>query len=431
MEYILNTIYLLAAILVAPKALYRAFKQGRYRTGWAQRFGRIDRKHPEKPCIWIHAVSVGEVNQTRKLITDLTDRFPDHEIVISTTTDTGHARAQKLYADDHTVFFYPLDFSPFVRRAFKNLNPSACLLIELEVWPNFAAIAHKKHIPVIVVNGRLSDKSYPVYKKIKPAARWMFRKLELILAQTDEYAQRFIALGCDPQKVRVTSSLKYDTAQIADKLPGSDELAKQIDLGDEPFWVVGNTGPDEEWIALDIFTELRTHPDLQNLRMAVVPRKPERFDEVNAMIERSPYSHIRYSTIKDGNTSAEGKPDIILGDTMGDLRKFYSLAKIVFVGRSLVPMGGSDMIETAALGKCTIFGPHTFNFKQTVDALLAADAAIEVADAQELKRATLKCFTEPEYASRIASNARNVIIENQGATKKTIKAVADIIHNRS
>jgi 3-deoxy-D-manno-octulosonic-acid transferase len=427
MRYLIDTAYLLALVLLSPKIVYRAVKQNRYRTGWSERFGKVTRKYPSKKCIWIHAVSVGEVNAAKTLIDGFNEELGDYEVVISATTDTGYARAKIVYGDKLSVFYYPADISWIVKRAFKRLRPDVCLLMELEVWPNFAAIAEEMDIPVVVVNGRLSDKSFPRYKLIKPATKWMFGKISMILAQTEEYAQRFRELGCPADKVKVTNSLKYDTAQVAGTVEGADRLKEQIDLGDEMLWVAGGTGPGEEAIVLDVFKKLKGQDGLADLRMAIIPRKPERFNEVAELIKASGFSSVRYSKLKENDIAASDKPDVILGDTMGDLKKFYSLATTVFVGRTMVAMGGSDMMEPAALGKFTSFGPHTFNFKQTVDALLKGEGAIEVKNSDELLEKTGKALCDKEYAETIAAKGQEIIKQNQGATARTIEEVRQIV----
>lgn len=426
MKIIINTFYLIALALISPKIVYRMFRQNRYRAGWTERLGNITRL-TEKKCIWIHAVSVGEVNATRLLVEKLSKLPGDYEVVISATTDTGYARANAIYEGKVKVFYFPFDISWIMRKAFDNIRPDICLSMELEVWPNLTMIANKRDIPVVVVNGRLSDRSFPRYKLIRPVTRWMFSKVSLFLAQTEEYAERFRYLGCPAERVVVTSSLKYDTAKITDTVEGADTIAEKIALSDERLWVVGGTGPGEEKITLDVFKKLKKLEEFADLRMAVIPRKPERFDEAANMIEASGFSVVRYSKLKEGDTKAEGKPEIILGDTMGDLKKFYSLASIVFVGRSLVPMGGSDMMESAALGKCTIFGEHTFNFKQTVDALLSGNGAIQVKDGEGLFEAIKKCLTDINYSGGISKNGREVIRHNQGATEKTVAEIAKLI----
>ncbi len=430
MIIVVDIIYLLVALALTPVVVYRMVRYGRYRAGWSHRFGKIIRKDPAlKKCIWLHAVSVGEVNATKTIVKELEDRFPDFEIVITTTTDTGFACASAIFGANYKVFYFPLDFSCIIRRAFRGIQPAICLLMELEVWPNFVLIADQLNIPVVVVNGRISDESFIKYKKIKPITKRIFQKLSLILAQTDEYAQRFIEIGSPSRRVIVTGSLKYDTAQIVDKVEGADELAAQLSIGDERLWVVGGTGNDEEQILLDVYQNLRQQKQFSDLRLVVVPRKPERFDEVSRLIEQGGFSLVRYSHVKEGKAlSADDKQAVILGDTMGDLRKFYSLATVIFVGRSLVPMGGSDMTEAAALGKCTIFGPYAFNFKQTVDALLADEGAIMVNDKEDLLQTMQKCLSKPSFAKKIARNGRKVIKKYQGATNKTIEQIAKFLN---
>jgi len=437
MRFVLDVFYVLAAVAISPMVVYRIVRYKRYRAGWAQRFGKIATKNPHKKCIWLHAVSVGELNAAKTVIEALENRFPDFEIVISTTTDTGFSRARALFGKHQQVFYFPLDFSWIMRRAFRRIAPAMCLLMELEVWPNFVEIAHRLNVPVIVVNGRISDKSLSRYKKVKPFVKKIFRKVTLVLAQTQEYAERFRDLGCADERVIVTGSLKYDTAEITDKVEGADALAKQLNIGaGTPVWVAGATGPGEEEIILDVYKDLARQGQFSDLRLVIVPRKPERFDEVAELIKQKGFDLIRYSQVKrlatEHTESAEKslinyQLSIILGDTMGDLRKFYCLATVIFVGRSLVPMGGSDMMEAAALGKCTIFGPCAFNFKQAVDALLAGSGAIMVKDKEELLRTIRKCLSEPAFAQEIARNGREVIRKNQGATAGTIQQIAGFL----
>ena len=428
MRILIDFVYLLAALAYSPIIIYRAIRHKRYRTGWAQRFGKITRKDRAlKKCIWLHAVSVGEVNAARTIIEELEIRFPDFEIVISTTTDTGFARANALFGENLHVFYFPFDLSWVMRRAFHKIRPAICLLMEQEVWPNFVHLAQQLEVPVVVVNGRISDKSFARYKKVKTIAKMIWQKVTLVLAQTDEYAQRFITIGAPAEKVIVTGSLKYDTAQTEDKVDGADALAAQLNIGDERLWVAGATGPGEEKVILDVFTNLTAQQQFSNLRLVIVPRKPERFDEVAQLIEDAGFDFVRYSTIKNTDAECPEKTPVILGDTMGDLRKFYSLATIIFVGRSLVPMGGSDMMEAAALGKCTLFGPHAFNFRQTVDALIKDEGAIMVKDEQDLLQTMQKCLSEPDFAEQIARSGQEVIKKNQGATTKTIEQITKFL----
>ena len=435
MRIVIDFIYLLVALAITPWVVYRMVRYRRYLAGWSHRFGRIVRKDPAlRKCIWLHAVSVGEVNAAKTIVKELESRFGNFEIVISTTTDTGFARATEIFGTNHKVFYFPLDFSWIMHRVFRNIQPTICLLMELEVWPNFVQIANRLHIPVVIINGRISDKSFSRYKKVKPVAESIFQKLSLILAQTDLYAQRFKEIGVPEKKVVVTGSLKYDTAQIADKVEGAKVLAADLKIKKQRLWVAGATGNDEEQILLDVYQNLKKQDQFSDLRLAIVPRKPERFDEVAQLIKQAGFSLIRYSEIKRltaekseiGNRKS-GIDMVILGDTMGDLRKFYSLATVIFVGRSLVPMGGSDLAEAAALGKTTLFGPYAFNFKQTVDVLLEGEGAVMVKDKQDLLETMQKCLSEPDFARTIAKNGQEVIRKNQGATEKTIDRIAKFL----
>ncbi|PKL46663.1 MAG: hypothetical protein CVV39_06905 [Planctomycetes bacterium HGW-Planctomycetes-1] len=428
MKCLNDLIYLLALIAISPKILYRAITHNRYRNGWSERLGKVRRNFPDKKCVWIHAVSVGEVNATKTIVSELKNQLPQYEIIISATTDTGIQQAQKLYGSELKIFYFPFDFSFAVHRAFKRLKPDICLLMELEVWPNFTSRAHRLGIPVAVVNGRISDRSFPKYNLIKSFVKPTFRKVALFLAQDAEYASRFIALGGRKNSTIVTGSLKYDTAQIIDRVEGADKLAARLAIGAAPLWVAGGTGPKEEKIILDVFKKLKQREKYDSLRLAIVPRKPERFDEVADLITKSGFALTRYSLIKSGQQNIETKNNtVILGDTMGDLRKFYSLASVVFVGRSLVPMGGSDMMESTAMGKCTIFGPHTFNFNQTVRALLQAQGAIEVKNENKLYDAIQKCLDNPQFAKQTAAAGQNVIKQNQGATQTSIAAILNLL----
>jgi len=434
MRFILDIAYLLAALAVSPILVYRIIRHGRYRAGWAQRFGRVGRKDPRRRCIWLHAVSMGEVNAAKTLVAEIERRFTDCEIVISTTTDTGYAQADKIFGRKWQVFYFPFDVSWIIRRAFNRLTPAICLLMELEVWPNFIFTANRRHVPVVVVNGRISDRSFSRYRRVKWATRTFFGRIDRVLAQTAQYAERFRELGCPAGRVMVTSSLKYDTAQVADRVDGAEALAEQLNLGGARLWVAGGTGNDEEKIVLDVYRSLAQEPAFAGLCLAVVPRKPERFDEVAQLIEQMGFALVRYSRLKGTpNRAPADAKAVVLGDTMGDLRKFYSLAEIILVGRTLVPMGGSDMMEAAALGKCTLFGPHAFNFRQTVEVLLEGHGAIEVRDGDDLLATMRKCLSEPDYAKAVAQAGQQIIRQNQGATARTMEVLAALlegVHDR-
>jgi 3-deoxy-D-manno-octulosonic-acid transferase len=473
MWLLLDCIYVIAAIAYVPLLAYQRFVGGKRRGGWGERFGRLPPRRTARPCVWIHAVSLGETNATRSIVDGLRQQMPDHDVVISTTTDTGYARAKELYPDLY-VFRYPLDFSWVVRRALDTVRPAAIVLMELEVWPNLVSLASKRGIAVAVANGRLTEvRSMRRFRKplVRQLARSMFGRLTWVGAQNRTYAERFRELGVPADRVHVTGLLKWDTAQIADTLPGTDALRVAVgirSLGLKPqaegfrvqgpgagegtaapnhsspgthhsslithhrLWVCGQTGPGEEEIALDAFRTMRA--DFPGLQLAIVPRKPERFEEVADLLARQGWPYVRRSERPDGASAPAEPPDVILGDTMGELRKLYCLADVVFVGRSLVNLGGSDVVEVAALAKPMIVGPHTWNFADSVAELQAANAIVvcetttdDPAAAAKLGDAVRALLTD-DRGSATGLAARRVVQENQGVTQRTVAALIDLVN---
>ena len=424
-RFFLDIAYASGLLVSSPFWLYRMIRHGRYRQGISQRLGAAPIRYGLQPVIWIHAVSLGEVNAARQLVEELHRQLPDYRVVVSSTTDTGIAAARKLFAPDHAIFHWPLDFSWAVARALHRMRPSLVVLMEGEVWPNFLASCRSRNIPTVVVNARLSaDKGYPRYRKLGPLAGWLFNRLTAIGVQDEIYAERFLRLGVHPDKIHLTGMMKFDTAQIADRIEGQDELAAAMGMGKgEPLLVAGGTGPGEEKLILDVFGGLRArHP---GLRLAIVPRKPERFDEVARLIVSSGCELLRRSQRPDGvREPVKGRP-VLLGDTMGELRKFYSLAHAVFVGRSLLPQGGSDMIEAAALGKATAFGPHTFNFPQAE--ALAAHGCSRVADADALGRQLEAWLSEGDSARQAGAAAQQYVRSQQGATRRNVELICHLL----
>ncbi len=430
MTWLANVIYAFAAALYLPVLLYQMVVQRKNRRGWRQRFGHVPRFDADRPRIWIHSVSLGEVNATRQLVAALRERAPGHQIVISTTTDTGYARACALFGPA-IVFRYPLDFSWVIHRALTRIRPALIVLVELEVWYNLVTLASGRGIPVAVVNGRLTERSCRRLRLLGSVGRSMFARIAWVGAQETQIAERFRQVGVPPERIEVTGSVKWDTAQITDRIEGADALAAAmgIDRG-RPLWVCGSTGPGEESLLLQAWQRARTGcPDLA---LAIVPRKPERFDQVAGLIRNAGYDCVRRSERRD-ETSASAQPDehatacsVLLGDTMGELRKFYSLASVVFVGRSLVPMGGSDPMEAAALAKAVVVGPHTDNFAMPVACLRDANAIRIVHNANELGDEVTQICRHPELARRMGHAARDVVRLHQGATDRTADRLIEL-----
>jgi 3-deoxy-D-manno-octulosonic-acid transferase len=426
MGILLDAIYALGLVAASPVWLYRMIRHGRYRTGIAERFGAAPVRYGLQPIIWIHGVSLGEVNAARTLVREIHRELPDYRVVVSSTTDTGMSAATRLFAQDHLVFHWPLDFSLAVSRALNRLQPNLVVLMEGEVWPNFLAGCNRRGIPVVVVNARMSrDKGYPRYRMLGPLAARLFNRLTAIGAQDESYAERYRSLGVLPEKVHATGMLKYDSADTSDRVAGQDALAAALGLRDaDRLIVAGGTGPGEEDILLDVYARLKAKRPAA--RLAIVPRKPERFDDVAGLIASRGFALVRRSRRPDGTAGEADPRAVILGDTMGELRKFYALATCVFVGRSLVPMGGSDMIEAAALGKATCFGPHTFNFPQAED--LARHGCARVADAADLEHELDKWLSDPAAAAEAGKTAREYVRSQQGATKRNVEMICKVLN---
>ena len=423
---VLDFVYALGLLVSSPMWLYRMICHARYRSDIGQRFGAVPTRYGLQPTLWVHGVSLGEVNAARPIVDELHSQLPDYRVVVSTTTETGMEAARKHFAPSHIVFRWPFDFTFAVRRALRRMRPALVVLMEGEVWPNFLAECNRRGVPVVVVNGRMSpDKGYPRYRKLGPLARKLFNRLGAIGVQDESYAERFRALGVDADKVHVTGMIKFDSVEVSDGVSGQEPLAAAMALGEGGrLLVAGGTGPGEEEIVLNVYAELRKmHP---SLRLAIVPRKPERFDEVAKRIEQTGHTLLRRSQRPDGCDAPAAADAVILGDTMGELRKFYSLAEVVFVGRSLVPMGGSDMIESAALGKPTCYGPHAFNFPQASE--LAANGCSQVSDADGLRRQLDAWLSDPADAKFSGQRAQDYVRSRQGATKRNVEMICHVLH---
>ncbi len=427
MRWIANLVYFFAAIVYTPVLAYQIVRQGKNRRGWRERFGHVDVPPREGRRIWVHAVSLGEVNAARTLIESLERTLPDCDIVISSTTDTGYARACALYGQKR-VFRYPLDFSWIVARALRRIEPAMLVLVELEVWYNAVRLANQRGVRVAVVNGRLTERSAARLGRLGPLSRSMFAKLSWVCAQDQAIAARFETLGVQAARVQITGSMKWDTATVTTHVEGADQLAGALGIeSGRPLWVCGSTGPGEETIVLDAYRRLMTEG--VDLTLAIIPRKPERFDEVARLIEHQSFRCVRRTNRPDGSPASAplNGSDVILGDTMGELRKFYSLADVVFVGRSLVPMGGSDPMEVAALGKAIIAGPHLDNFAVAAGALRDREALRIASDAAELATHVRAVVADPSAALVAGDAARQVVTDHQGATEVTVDALARLL----
>ncbi len=433
---LLYSLALVVALIVAsPYWLLRMAWSGRYRHGLSQRLGRMSpglcKFVGERSTIWIHAVSVGEVIAATRLIEMLQELDPSLPLVISTTTRTGQKLAQQRFDTGHKqtndigprptrVFYYPLDFAWIVRRYLKALKPRALVLVESELWPRMLVEAEQANISVLVVNGRISNRSLPRYRALRSLWMPLLRKLTLVLAQSEEDRLRFIDIGVPSEKVRSAGNLKYDV-RAAVELPITRELGTHLPQSGKLI-VAGSTLDGEERLLLHAFRELR--PDIPQLTMILAPRHPERFRSVEKYIIDAGFPLIRRSDwIRKPQLIPPGS--IFLLDTVGELASVYSLASVAFVGGSLIPAGGHNPLEAAQFAVPIVMGPYTENFRGMVAALLEQEA-IRVTPPERLCPALQELLTSPE-AQAMGNRARHVFQEQAGASETCVAAIRKIL----
>lgn len=424
MPYLLNLVYLVLLVLASPWLIYRAVRQGKYREGFAEKLlGRVPTRAGNRPCVWFHAVSVGEVNLLGPLVMEIRRDRPQWECVVSTTTMTGYAVARKKYPG-LTVFYCPLDFSWAVRAALRRVRPQLLVLAELELWPNLVRAAGEHGARVAIVNGRLSERSHRGYRRLRPFVAPVLRRVSLLAVQNDEYARRFLDLGARPETVRVTGSIKYDGAQTNRHNQATTRLRDLAGIRDgDAVFLAGSTQEGEEAAALTAYQSLcREFP---RLRLIVVPRHPERFTAVVQLLDRSGVAWQRRSTMETEGPKEDAR--ILLVDTVGELGAWWGTAAIAFVGGSLGSRGGQNMIEPAAYGAAVSFGPNTRNFRDIVAALLAHEAAVVVNDERELTAFVRRCLADANFAQTIGRAARQFVASQLGATARTLDLLAPLV----
>ncbi|MBN8625861.1 MAG: 3-deoxy-D-manno-octulosonic acid transferase [Planctomycetes bacterium] len=422
MPYLLNILYLLLLVAASPWLIYAAVRHGKYREGFREKFlGLVPRREGSESCVWLHAVSVGEVNLLGVLIKELRGRRPNQAIVVSSTTRTGLELARKKYPDV-TTFYCPLDFSWSVRAALRRVRPSLLVLAELELWPNLIGAAVDAGVKVAVVNGRLSEKSFRGYARIRPVMRRLLNKLSLVAVQNDEYRARFAALGCDDARLVTTGSLKFDGATGDRRNPATRRLADLAGFSDQDVvFLAGSTQEGEEQVALDAYRSLAS--DFPQLRLVLVPRHAERFEEVAKLCERSGLPYIRGSSL--GRT--DNSPRILLVDAIGELGAWWGTAHIAFVGGSFGDRGGQNMLEPAAYGAAVSFGPNTWNFREIAGALVAAGGAVVLPEPNSLVSFVRRCLTDAEFADELGRRARELVAANLGATARTVDLLLPLV----
>ena len=427
MPWLLNIIYVALLLAVSPVLMYRRWRLGKYRDGWAEKlWGQLPERNSARPCLWLHAVSVGEVLQLRPLMQQLVIQRPNWEFVITTTTRTGLDVAQKEFPQ-HTVCYFPLDFSWSVRTALQRVKPSAVVLVELELWPNFIMTADELGIPLALINGRISQKSFRGYRRIRPLLTRLLRRFTLLAVQNMEYAERFLALGAPSDRLHVTGSIKFDGVIPDRSNSKTRELREFFGLQpDEKVFIAGSTQAPEESFALDTWEALRAeHP---NLRLILVPRHKERFEEVAQLVLARGLSLRRRSSqdterrrMRDASTT-----EALLLDTLGELGACWGLADVAFVGGSLTQRGGQNMLEPAAYGAAVLFGPNTWNFREIVEQLLSHDAARVIRSPQELTDTVRQLILDPKTAWNLGQRAMHLVAAQQGATARTVELLSQM-----
>jgi 3-deoxy-D-manno-octulosonic-acid transferase len=425
MFWILNLLYLIALMVLSPWLALQALTRSKFRRGlWHKLIGHAFRRRSNAPCIWFHGVSVGEIHLLQHVVAAFQRRHPHWHCVISTTTDTGFAEAKKRFPG-LAVFWWPFDFSWAVKRALRRVRPDVVVLAEGELWPNFLTLAKRRGVRLAVINGRMSPRSLGHYRKLGGLARRVWCKLDLVAAQTEEYAANFRALGAAPDVVHVTGSVKYDGASSDRSQPRTRQLRELLAVApDDLVWIAGSTQTPEEQIAVDAFRRLRLQ--CSDLRLFLVPRQKDRFDEVAALLERSGLPYIRRSGLT--TERPVDRSAIVLVDTIGELGALWGLADVAFVGGSMDGQrGGQNMIEPAAYGAALLFGPHVWNFKEPAARLLEHDAAVQVADAACLERELGRLVNDPEARRRMGTAARCFVQSQQGATARTLTLIDQLI----
>ena len=428
-------------VLVSPYLLYQAIRYRKYIRSLPQRLGYLPVSFnvDGDSSIWIHAVSVGEVLTARALLPELRQRYPRLRLFLSTTTMTGQqvARTNLQYVDE--VFYLPFDLGFIVNRTLRLVKPRLFIMMETEIWPNLLRACAREGVRTVVVNGRISSRSYPRYRLGRPFFRHVLRNVDRFCMQSEESARRIIDIGAAPGHVTVTGSLKFDSLDLTGPQdpPGDGSQYKiqpMHDRGrnrvlryfrlaaDRPVVIAASTLRGEEEPILDAFGRIRA--TMPSALLIVAPRKPERFDEVERMARRGGWKVARRSELR---VDSEPTQDVVILDTIGELAQLFQVATAVFVGGSLVDAGGHNILEPAVFGKPIVFGPHMQNFAEIAQTFLENGAAIQVRSGRELEPALVDLLRDPVHRARLGAAARALVEANRGARSKTLDVLAELL----
>jgi 3-deoxy-D-manno-octulosonic-acid transferase len=420
---IYSTMFYLTVPLILWRLLWRGRLNHAYWHRWPERFGWFKTPFLNKP-IWIHAVSVGEVQAALPLIRQLHQRYPDHSIVVTTTTPTGSARVRSELGKSVFHVYAPYDFPGVVARFLKRVKPVFALFMETELWPNQFYQCRQRNIPVVVANARLSQHSMEGFRRLQSLTQPTLQQVSLIAAQNQQDADNFQTLGMQPDKIQITGSIKFDLQLADDLYQQGDELRKQL-FGNanrqRPVWIAASTHEGEEEQVLTAFAQLRkTIPDCLLL---LVPRHPERSSAVMALCEKAGLNVVRRSEHK----ACEANTQVFIGDTLGELMVFYVVADVAFVGGSLVSKGGQNILEPAELSKAVITGPYTYNFAEISRVMQEAGALRRVSDANELATTVIELLENPQVRQQMGERGKEQVEKNRGSLNRLLELVTPLI----
>ena len=428
MYFAYSLLTLVLFVVVSPYFVYQAIRYNKYIGSLGQRLGflPISFNLDSEESIWIHAVSVGEALTARALAADLKARYPRLRLFLSTTTIAGQQVARRNLSGVDAVFYFPFDWAFIVRRTLDLVRPRLFVMMETEIWPNLLRACRRRGVKTVVINGRISSRSYPRYRLIKPFFRRVLADVDRFCMQSEESARRLVDLGADPSRVTVTGSLKFDSLELpaatAHGKPRERVLRFFRISPNRTVVVAGSTMRGEEAAVLRAFSRIKA--TMPGALAVLAPRQPERFGEVERLAREAGFVATRRTELP---IDAEPRADVVVLDSIGELAQLYQLATAVFVGGSLADHGGHNILEPAIFGKPIVFGPHMQNFKEIADAFLGNDAAIQVHSDRELDDVLLTLVTDPVRRARLGAAARALVEANRGAKTKTLAVIAELL----